>query len=74
LNSGKKSPHAGYGLTDVEKDIVRMFVEGSTLRSISETLTLDSPTVNSHLIEIQKKLDVKTRSGIVMKAQREKVF
>jgi DNA-binding NarL/FixJ family response regulator len=74
LNSAKKPAQAGYGLTDVEKDIVRMFVEGSTLHQISQTLALETTAVNSHLSEIQKKLDVKTRSGIVMKAQREKMF
>ena len=74
LNAAKSPAHAEYGLTDLEKDIVRLFVEGSTLHQISQVLELDAASVNSHLIEIQKKLSVKTRSGLVMKAQREKIF
>jgi len=74
LNAAKKPPQAGYGLTDLEKDIIRLFVEGSTLHQVSQVLSLDAAAVNTHLAEIQKKLNVKTRSGIVMKAQREKIF
>lgn len=74
LNSVKTSQAEGYGLTDVEKDIIRLLVEGSTLHQLCRTLGLDSSSVNTHLTGIQKKLAVKTRSGIVMKAQREKIF
>lgn len=74
LNNAKKSSPDNYQLTDLEKDVIRLFVEGSTLHQISGTLGLDPKSVNSHLLEIQKKLDVKTRSGLVMKAQREKIF
>lgn len=74
MNSAKKPSPGDYGLTDVEKDIIRLFVEGSTLHQICGTLGLDPSSVNAHVVEIQKKLDVKTRSGLVMKAQREKIF
>lgn len=74
MNSSKKPSPAGYGLTDLEKDVIRLFVEGSTLHQIGSTLGLDPSSVNAHLLEIQKKLDVKTRSGLVMKAQREKIL
>jgi DNA-binding NarL/FixJ family response regulator len=74
LNAQKKPSPAGYGLTNLEKDIIRLFVEGSTLHQISQVLAIDSSSVNSHLSEIQNKLNVKTRSGLVMKAQREQIF
>ncbi len=74
LNAPKKPSPAGYGLTNLEKDIIRLFVEGSTLHQISQVLAIDSSSVNSHLSKIQNKLNVKTRSGLVMKAQREKIF
>jgi DNA-binding NarL/FixJ family response regulator len=69
-----KQPLKGYGLTELEKDIIRLLVEGSTLHQISQVLALDPSAVNSHLSAIQNKLDVNTRSGLVMKAQREKIF
>jgi len=74
INTGQKTSHSEYGLTDLEKEIIRLFVEGSTLHQITETLNLDTQSVNTHLNAIQKKLDVRTRSGLVMKAQREKIF
>jgi DNA-binding NarL/FixJ family response regulator len=61
-------------LSEQEKDIVRMLVEGSTLRQISETLSLDFPTVNSALSDVQRKLGVRTRSAVVMKAQRDNLL
>ncbi len=74
MDASKKHSQKGYELTEIEKDIIRLLVEGSTLHQISEVLALGPAAVNSHLIEIQKKLNVKTRSGIVMRAQREKIF
>jgi two-component system, NarL family, nitrate/nitrite response regulator NarL len=74
MDASKKQPKKGYGLTELEKDIIRLLVEGSTLHQISQVLALDPSAVNLHLSAIQKKLDVNTRSGLVMKAQREKIF
>ena len=67
--SGKREPR----LTELEADIVRLLVEGSTLQQICKKLSLTYPVVNAHLTDIQSKLDVRTRSGLVMKAQREKL-
>ncbi len=74
LNATKTQPPATYQLTETEKDIIRLTVEGSTLEQISKTLAIDAQSVNSHLSTIQNKLGIKTRSGLVMKAQREKIF
>ncbi len=74
MNATGKQAHEDYGLSDLEKEIIRLFVEGSTLYQIGEVLGLDTPSVNTHLANIQGKLDVKTRSGLVMKAQRDKIL
>ncbi len=74
LNAGKKPEKTDYQFTDVEKDVIRLFVEGSTLHQVCDTLGLNTASVNSHLSNIQSKLNVKTRSGLVMKAQREKIL
>jgi DNA-binding NarL/FixJ family response regulator len=74
MNASKGGPKAGYDFSDLEKEIIRLLVEGSTLRQISEVLSLEYSTVNEHLGNIQEKLRVRTRSGIVMKAQREKIL
>lgn len=74
MKIAKGSMQEDYALTDLEKDIIRLIVEGSTLHKICQALSLDIAAVNSHLIEIHTKLNVHTRSGLVMKAQREKFF
>ncbi len=63
-----------YSLTETEKDIVRLIVQGSTLHQISESLSTDFSSINSHLNEIQRKLGVRTRSALVMKAQKENLL
>jgi DNA-binding NarL/FixJ family response regulator len=74
LNATKTQSPATYHLTELEKDIIRLTVEGSTLEQIAKALAIDAPSINSHLSAIQNKLGIKTRSGLVMKAQREKIF
>ncbi len=74
FNAGKKAEKTDYQFTDVEKEIIRLFVEGSTLHQVGDTLGLNAASVNAHLSNIQSKLHVKTRSGLVMKAQREKIL
>lgn len=74
MNVGKKTAGEDYKLTELDKDIIRMFVEGSSMHQICDTLGLNTTSMNTRLGEIQKKLNVRTRSGLVMKAQREKIF
>jgi len=74
MNVGKRTSNEDYKLTELDKDIIRMVVEGSTIHQICDALNLTNASINSHLSEIQAKLNVKTRSGLVMKAQREKIF
>ncbi len=74
MNATRGPVESAGNLTEKEKDIVRLLVEGSTLNQISETLTLDYSKVNSALMEIQRKLGVRTRSALVMKAQRDNLL
>ena len=74
MNAGEKTAKSDYRFTDLERDIIRLFVEGSTLHQVCDTLGLKTASVNSHLTDIQNKLNVRTRSGLVMKAQREKIL
>jgi DNA-binding NarL/FixJ family response regulator len=73
LNAGTKTGPTDHRLSDIERDIIRLFVDGSTLQQVCDTLGLNSASVNAHVRSIQSKLNVKTRSGLVMKAQREKI-
>ena len=73
--SSAKDPHqTSQTLTELERDIIRLIVQGSTLRQVAEMLSLDYSAVNSHLSSIQRKLGVRTRSALVMKAQRENLL
>jgi DNA-binding NarL/FixJ family response regulator len=73
MNAGKGSGVLEPRLTELEKDIVRLLVEGSTLRQICQKMSMNYPGFNAYLTNIQSKLDVRTRSALVMKAQREKL-
>ena len=74
LNVSRTPVQATVKFSDREKDIIRLLVEGSTLRQMTETLSIDYPSVNSALNEIQRKLGVHTRSAVVMKAQRDNLL
>lgn len=52
-------------LTDREQEVVRLVALGYTNKEISDLMHLSVRTVESHRAAILKKLDVKTRSGIV---------
>ncbi len=70
-----KSPVQPAGLlSEQEKDVVRLLVEGSTLSQIADALSAGFPAVNTTITEIQRKLGVRTRSAIVMKAQRDNLL
>jgi DNA-binding NarL/FixJ family response regulator len=73
MNMAKGLQKQEYGLTEIEKNIIRLLVEGSTLRQISDVLSSDFSAVNSHLRSIHSKLGVRTRSALVMKAQKERL-
>ena len=67
-------PTGEYGLTGREKEILRLIVDGLTVKGIAERLFLSFRTVDTHVKNIYAKLQVHTRSGAVAKAFRERLF
>lgn len=62
-----------YGLTDRERDILQLLVDGLTMRQIAGRLLVSYHTVDTHLRNIYQKLHVHTRSTAVAKALKEKL-
>ena len=69
------APQKGeYGLTDREKDILKLLVDGHTKRKIADELFISFHTVNTHLKNIYSKLQVNSRSKAISKAFKEKLL
>jgi DNA-binding NarL/FixJ family response regulator len=68
------SPHADYGLSEREQQILRSLVDGLTKSAIAEYLELSPHTIDGHVRNIYMKLHVNNRSGAVAKALRENLL
>jgi DNA-binding NarL/FixJ family response regulator len=64
---------ADYGLSDREREILRLIVAGRTNKELAAELELSIHTVDTYLRRIYSKLEVHNRSGAVAKAFREKL-
>jgi DNA-binding CsgD family transcriptional regulator len=53
------------GLTPVEADIARLVADGLTNREIADRVFLSPKTVEANLSRIYRKLDVRSRAGLV---------
>lgn len=65
------TPHADYGLSRREHQILQLLVDGNTKQQIAERLFLSPHTIDGHVRSIYMKLHVNNRSGAVAKALRE---
>lgn len=65
---------AGYELTEREKEILSLLVEGLSKKQIAEKIFLSHHTVDSHLRNIYAKLEVHSRSSAITKAIKEKLL
>ena len=65
------TPQADYGLSERERQILQLLVEGRTKNQIAERIFLSPHTIDTHVRNIYTKLQVNTRSGAVAKALRE---
>ena len=63
----------GYGLTGREKEILQLLVDDLTVRTVSTRLNLSVHTIDTHVRNIYDKLHVRSRSGAVVKALRERL-
>jgi len=67
-------PSTDYQLTDRERDILKLLVEGHPKKQIAAELFLSFHTIDSHLRNIYSKLHVHKRSAAVAKALRERIL
>ena len=67
-------PHADYGLTDREKEVLSFMVKGKTKRQIGEELFLSRHTIDGHIRRIYSKLEVHNKSGAVAKALKQNLL
>lgn len=68
------APHADYGLSAREDEILRMLVEGLTKAGIAHRVHLSRHTVDGHIRNIYAKLHVHSRTAAVAKALRENLL
>jgi DNA-binding NarL/FixJ family response regulator len=71
--SGTAKPPGEYGLTDREKQVLELMVEGLTRKDIADKLFVSPSTILTHSRNIYTKLHVHTRGGAVAKAVRERL-
>ena len=64
----------GYDLSEREKEILSLLVDGLSKKQIAEKIFLSHHTVDSHIRNIYAKLEVHSRSSAISKAIREKLL
>ena len=62
-----------FNLTDREKEILKCLVEGMSYKMIADTCFISADTVNGHIKNIYKKLQVHSKSEAVVKAIKSKL-
>jgi DNA-binding NarL/FixJ family response regulator len=62
------------GLTEREKEILRLLVEGMSYKTIAATSFISIDTVSGHIKNIYKKLQVHSKSEAVVKAIKSKII
>lgn len=69
-----QAPREDYGLTERERRILELMIEGLIKKEIADQLSISYHTVDTHLRNIYTKLHVHTRTGAVAKAIKERLF
>jgi len=69
--TGLAVPSENYGLTEREREILGLMVDGHAKKKIAEVLFLSYFTVDTHIKNIYSKLHVHSRSGAVAKVFKE---
>lgn len=68
------TPKADYGLSEREREILELLVDGKTKQGIATQLSLSPHTIDGHVRNIYAKLHVNNRSGAVAKAVKENLL
>ena len=63
-----------YNLSKRELDVLDCLLKGDSYKMIADACSINIGTVNSHINSIYKKLNVHSKSGVVIKAIHEKEF
>jgi DNA-binding NarL/FixJ family response regulator len=67
-------PSSDYALTDREREILKLLVDGHPKKQIAEEIFLSFHTIDTHLRNIYTKLHVHSRSAAVAKALKERIL
>ena len=67
-NTSSKTISNEYNLTEREKEILKCLIEGMSYKMIADSCFISSDTVNGHIKNIYKKLQVHSKSEAVVKA------
>ena len=71
-NSDPISSHK-YHLTNKEKEVLNLLIDGRTKKEISKILFVSQNTIGTHINHIYHKLNVTSRGSVVAKAIKEKL-
>jgi len=66
-------PDDSFSLSVREKEILKCLVEGMSYKMIADTCFISADTVNGHIKNIYKKLEVHSKSEAVVKALKRKI-
>jgi DNA-binding NarL/FixJ family response regulator len=64
----------GRPITQRERDVLELLGQGLSTRRIAMTLGLSTPTVNTHLAHLYRKLDVVTRVDAILEGMRRGIL
>jgi DNA-binding CsgD family transcriptional regulator len=63
-----------YDLTNREREVLSLLIEGRTKKDISKILFVSHNTIGTHINHIYQKLNVTNRGSVVAKALKEKLL
>ena len=68
------APAGDYGITEREKEILRLLVDGMIAKQIADKLGVSYHTIDTHIRNIYSKLQVHNRSGAIAKVLKERIL